>query len=150
VSNDADHLAWAQQHVLAGLAVADVGQLSWATVAYFYAAHDLAHAVFAIESGLRAEMRHPDSHTGVDLNRPGTNTVIKRHFPGIERPYMSMYATSLGVRYQGQQVSESRYLRQLAKLDEVKAWARRKLAENGCDVPTWLEMEPVGPSISSG
>lgn len=137
--SEAEHLRWAERHFAEASALAQDQHFSWAVVARFYVALDLAHAVFACDSGLREPCRHPKNHTDADLNRPGTNAVIKRHYRGVETAYMALYAASLGIRYQGQKVDRKVHDFNAAKLRDVTVWAAMNLAANGLAVPDWMK-----------
>lgn len=134
------HLRRAQHHLdVANKLAADPETLAWAAVVLFYAARDIAHAVFDGEPGLPAVCRHPDSHANQDLAKPGTNTVVKRHFPMIRPSYMDLYATSLGVRYEGQNVDDDYFAGIKEDFQEVCRWAAQKLSDAGRrQLPDWL------------
>jgi hypothetical protein len=120
----------------------DPATIGWATVALFYAARDVAHAVFAEEPGLGDPFRHPRNHSSIDLNDPGTNFAIKRHFRAVEIPYMDLYATGTGVRYEGLTVDVGLYGDMMSDFREVAAWAHRRLTDAGRTYfPEWIAGE---------
>lgn len=114
------------------------GERGWAAVAMFYVARDLAHAVFGCDPELRDEMRHPISHTDPDLTKPGTNTVIKRHYRVVEEEYLALFGVSLGVRYEGQHVNEALLNDCRRDLEGIMRWAAFQLRHASRDVPDWL------------
>lgn len=134
------HLKRAHQHLgVAKHMACDPLTLSWASVVLFYAARDLAHAVFDQDRNLQAAMRHPESHTNQDLAKPGTNVVIKRHFRRIEGPYMDLYGSGLGVRYNGERITEKLWRELEEDFREVCDWAGHELTAAGRSVlPEWM------------
>lgn len=133
------HLRRAQRHLqVADKWSADEDSLGWATVALFYAARDIVHAVFDADETLAAVCKHPESHANIDLNKPGTNTVIKRHYRAVEIPYMALYAVSRGVRYQGQIVGPSLWDESRQEFREICGWATQELRTARRVPPDWL------------
>ena len=112
---------------------------AWSRVVLFYAARDIAHAVFAEEPGLAEACRHPRSHTNPDLAQPGTNAVINRHFRVISAQYLELYSVSTAVRYQGQSIDERTLADLNVTFDEVRQWASKLLRAAGRQqLPAWL------------
>lgn len=133
------HLKRAQRHhQVADKLAGDLDTLGWAAVVLFYAARDMVHAVFDADPDLAQVCRHPTSHTRQDLDAPGTNVVIKRHYRVFESPYMDLYGVSVGARYEGQQVTEALYAElrtDFADLEHQVVW---HLNHWGCTVPDWM------------
>lgn len=135
-----DLVSDSQEHVARGLshfesAEAMLGAhvaVSWAAVAIFYAAHELAHAVFAADDELHPQFRHPSNHSGVDLYKPGTNYTMRRHYSSVERAYRILYGTGTAVRYQGSRPGITRVRNLLDnELASVRRWARERLEHCG-------------------
>lgn len=104
----------------------------WAAVVVFYTAHELAHAVFAADAGLRQPFQHPSNHSGQAHDKPGTNFTMKRHYRAIEADYTSLYASSTGVRYQGSKPNTAQVQDLIDnELACVRNWARQSLTAAG-------------------
>lgn len=138
------HLKHARRHLdVAKHMAGDPITLAWAGVVLFYAARDLAHAVFDQDPELQAAFRHPASHTNQDFANPGTNFVIKRHYRRVEKPYMDLYGIGLAVRYSGSQVTEEWWTGLVEDFRDVCRWAKDELTRAGRErLPEWLD-DPI-------
>jgi hypothetical protein len=98
----------------------------------------MVHAVLDSEPELREEERHPESHSSLDLGKPGTNYVVSRRFPAVDARYRSLYASSLAVRYRGQAVDGADFQHLLGDADAVRGWAGGRLESAGRALPAWM------------
>jgi hypothetical protein len=101
VSASAEHLSAAERHFRSAGAMIGVGEYNWASVALFYSAMHLVHAVLPVQSAVRLApaQQHPENHTGRDFLSEGTNVIVRTHFRPIDNMYKSLYQESLDVRY---------------------------------------------------
>lgn len=108
----------------------------WAVVAVFYAAHELAHAVFDADPVLHAPFRHPTNHSGADTKKPGTNFTMKRHFRTAESDYSTLYGYSTAVRYRGSK-PKPEFVQELIdnELSQLRQWARAEMQGAGQALP---------------
>lgn len=127
------HLRNAERHYQAAVtAGSDEVTRAWGSVALFYSAHQLVHAVLDGETSLAEEMRHPQSHGSGPSGPLGTNTLVSRAYRVIDLHYKSLYGTGLAVRYSGATVSADDF-EQYLTLDHapIAAWARTELTRQG-------------------
>lgn len=132
------HLRYGLRHYESACRIGDAKEFGWACVALFYSAHQLVHTIFDVDPGLRAEMRHPESHADPDLMSPGTNVVVKRHYRQVSVPYIDLFGTSTGIRYNGQVADESIWHDQLNNYKLIQQWTKQYLSAAGRDMPEWL------------
>jgi hypothetical protein len=127
------HLRNARRHFEAAVtAGADPITRAWASVALFYAAHQLVHAVLDGEQSLAEDVRHPQSHGSGPTGPLGTNTLVARAYRGIDLHYRSLYYNGLAVRYNGAAVPEADFEAYMTvDYTAIAAWARSELTRHG-------------------
>lgn len=127
------HLRNAERHYQAAVrAGADPVTRAWGSVALFYSAHQLVHAVLDGETSLAEEVRHPQSHGSSPSGPLGTSTLVARAYRSIDLHYKSLYGNGLAVRYSGGAVSDVDF-EQYMTLDyaAIAARARSALTRHG-------------------
>lgn len=135
------HLKYSEQHFLAASEMRHgEPSRSWAGVALFYTAHQLVHAVLACDVRLPPEFHHPENHTSQASAHPGTQHAVATYYREVLPAYLDLSGWSQGVRYKGQQLSETVLIELVEDVDDIRAWAYRLLLGEGrAGLPSWLQ-----------